>query len=78
MGHFQTNFLTSTPSFLSGASTVFNLAGRHFAYNQSKTPEEADSRAIRNDWRMIGKDLHECAKKVVTATNDGRPGKARN
>lgn len=54
-----TDILFSTPSFLSGAGTVINLAGNFYEFNISESEEEADCTAIRNDVDMIGQDMHE-------------------
>lgn len=53
----RTDFLFSTPSFLTGAGSIFNLAGNYYEYNLSSSGEEADSRAMQCDWAMVGNDL---------------------
>lgn len=55
--HFTTGFLFSTPSFLSGAGTVINLAGNYYKFNSSDSGTEADKVAIEHDFRMIGQDI---------------------
>jgi hypothetical protein len=42
---------------LAGAGTVFNLYGRNFDYNDCDSEIEADTRAIRNDWKMVAEDI---------------------
>lgn len=56
---FTTGFLFSTPSFLSGAGSVINLAGNFYEYNSCDTGFEADEMAIENDFRMIGQDIYD-------------------
>jgi hypothetical protein len=56
---FTTGFLFSSPSYLSGASTVINLAGNFYDYNSSDNEFEADEIAIENDFRMIGQDIYD-------------------
>jgi hypothetical protein len=46
-------------NFIIGAGSVFNLFGNFFDYNISETEQEADTRAIANDWKLIGQDLLE-------------------
>lgn len=54
---FLTDFLFSTPTFLSGAGTVMNLAGSYYKFNGSNTGLEADEIALRNDFNMIAQDI---------------------
>ena len=55
----RTDFLFASPSFLTGAGRVLDLGAslEHYSYNISLTPEEADSWALANDWRVVGQDL---------------------
>ncbi len=53
---FNTGYLFSTPSFLSGVGTVINLAGDFYEFNYS---ENADRDAIQNDFNMIGQDIND-------------------
>lgn len=53
----RTDFLFSTPSFLTGAGSIFNIRGNYFRFNTSSSPELADMRAIQSDWCMVGRDL---------------------
>lgn len=57
-----TDFLFSTPSFLSGAGTVFNVVGSYYFYNYSTSDFEADLRALKCDWEMVGKDMEVAIK----------------
>lgn len=47
-------FLFSMPTFLSGAAQVFDLGGTFPRYNSSRTPEEADARALLVDLACVG------------------------
>lgn len=66
---FNTGFLFSTPSFLSGAGTVINLAGNYYEYNVSASDCEADYNAIKNDFDMIGQDMNDVVKIVASDKN---------
>jgi hypothetical protein len=57
----HSDFLFAQPSFLTGAGRIGDLFGalRHFSYNPSVTPEQADKTAIAEDWRQVGDDLGE-------------------
>lgn len=59
MERFYTDFLVATPSYLTGAGTVINIGGNYYRYNRSATPAQADARAIRQDFAMIGQDVHD-------------------
>lgn len=53
----NTTFLFKVPNFLSGMSSVLDIAGVNFKFNTSKTVEDADFMALTSDWLIIGKDL---------------------
>ncbi|HWQ34367.1 MAG TPA: hypothetical protein VNQ79_16080 [Blastocatellia bacterium] len=59
MGKFNddTNFIFADPSFLAGFASVIDLGGALIEYNFSRSPQEADTRAIASDWVIIGKDI---------------------
>ncbi|HEY4500406.1 MAG TPA: hypothetical protein VJH25_01290 [Candidatus Paceibacterota bacterium] len=45
------------PSFTEGISRLLDLSGTLQEYNISKTEREADTKALKNDWYMVGNDL---------------------
>ncbi len=55
----RTDFLYPTPDFITGAGSVINIAGNYFTFNYSESDHEADCRAIRSDWEVIGHDITE-------------------
>lgn len=59
MNRFFTNFLTADSSFITGAGTVFNLAGSTYRFNTSRSSSAADAKAIFMDWAMTGQDLKD-------------------
>ena len=59
----MTDFLFATPSFISGMGRAIDLGGTMTVFNTSDTPEEADARAIFNDWLAVGNDMREAFKK---------------
>jgi hypothetical protein len=61
---FLTSFLFTTPSFLSGAGTVINLAGNYYKYNTSDSGLEADFNAIRCDFGIIEQDLEAALEEL--------------
>lgn len=62
---FTTDFLFTTPTYLTGASNVFNLAGNFYRYNGSESSQEADCKAIKNDFDVIGQDLNIATEKSL-------------
>lgn len=50
------SFLFVRPSFFEGIARVLDIGNTLFEYNQSFTPEQADSCAFWCDWRAIGED----------------------
>jgi hypothetical protein len=66
---YITDFLFATPNYLTGAGTVINLAGNYYAFNVSKTGEEADHRAIQNDFNMIGQDIFDVIEGMKSMDN---------
>ena len=37
--------------------SVFDLTGNYYSFNTSKTPEQADFKAIESDWGVVGDDI---------------------
>lgn len=63
----MTDFLFQKPSFLSGMARALDLGATFDAYNTSRTPTEADSIAMYNDFRSIGEDLRKAVAKEGAA-----------
>lgn len=61
----RTDFLIPERSFFTGFSSVFSIAGETTDFNRSKSGEEADYKAIKSDWEMIGQDFKKAIKKLV-------------
>ena len=53
----ETSYLFATPSFFGGMASVLDIGGTLLVYNQSSTPAEADTKAMKNDWKAVEKDL---------------------
>lgn len=56
---FYTTRLFARSSFISGLGTIFNIAGKFYRYNYSKSPEEADRKALISDWFAVGDDMRK-------------------
>jgi hypothetical protein len=53
----MTDFLFARPSFFEGMARIIDFGGTLTVFNTSRTPEEADARAMFEDWRAVGNDL---------------------
>lgn len=47
-----------------GAASAFNLSGRFYEYNSSPSAMIADSRAIGNDFSMVGQDIVDAVNQL--------------
>ena len=61
MNRLRTDFLFARPSFLSGMARVLDLFGVFDSYNESRSTEEADARAMYADWRVVGQDIYDAS-----------------
>jgi hypothetical protein len=52
-----TLFLMAEPGSLFGAARIGDLFGIFDQFNISRTPQEADGRALASDWIIIGDNL---------------------
>jgi len=59
---YCTDFLFSRTNYLIGAGSIIALMGNYYDFNYSKSSKDADIRAIRSDWRVIGNDLRGALK----------------
>lgn len=51
--------LFPSSSFLEGIARALDIGGTMTMYNGSSSEEEADNRAIKSDWDVVGKDLKD-------------------
>ncbi len=61
---YSSDFLFADTNFLIGMGSVLNLAGNYYEFASSVNEWEADAKALRNDWGMVGVDLKEASKKI--------------
>lgn len=60
-----TEYLFARPSFLSGAARVLDLGGTFDEYNTSRTGDDADARALSNDWIVVGEAMRDAIETVT-------------
>lgn len=63
-GSICTGFLFAQPSFASGLVRAIDLCGHFDRYNSSGSESEADERAIRVDWLVVGKDMNDAFERA--------------
>jgi hypothetical protein len=61
----DSGFLFAAPSFLQGLASALDLSGTLVEYNISKTPQDADVRAISSDWAVVGKDISTATENLA-------------
>lgn len=54
----ETTYLYARPSLIGGMAHVLDVGGTLQVFNVSDTSAKADTIALRNDWKAVGKDLH--------------------
>jgi hypothetical protein len=65
----RSDFLYADPSWWSGLARTLDISGTlgDHSYNESRSGEDADRRATKEDWYSVGDDLAhatECYSKV--------------
>jgi len=68
MGNVSTDFLTATPTFVTGMGSAVNLAGNFYGFNYSRSAQEADARALKADWKMVGQDISKTVSEAPQQT----------
>lgn len=59
MGYDESTLLFAKPSFVRGMGRAIDLGATRDVYNDSKSPKEADTKALRTDWVATGKDIRK-------------------
>jgi hypothetical protein len=55
----KSDFLVAAPSFAAGVGRLLDWYGSYDSYNVSRNGQEADSKAMFADWRIVGQDIHD-------------------
>ena len=63
----KSTFLFAMPSMVSGAARMFDFYGLYDRYNQSRNGDEADARAMFNDWSAVGDEINSAVKSLKDA-----------
>lgn len=60
---YRTNYLWGKTGFVVGIGGVFGIYGNYCMFNYSDTGVIADTKALENDWGVIGQDIHDAIDK---------------
>lgn len=58
----MTDFLFATPGFLAGMGAAIDIGGTMAMFNESPSPEFADSLALANDWAVVNRDIRKAVE----------------
>lgn len=61
--HHVKNYLFAEPSIIGGLSGVIDIGATLQQYNYSGSNNEADTKAILNDWLTVGDDIRSSIEK---------------
>jgi hypothetical protein len=64
----SSDFLFARPSFYSGLARLVDFGCTFDQYNSSRSPAEADVRALVSDWLSVGDDMQA----AIDAALDGK------
>ncbi|MEO2070790.1 MAG: hypothetical protein ABGW99_05565 [Zunongwangia sp.] len=62
----RTDFLIRKRNFWTGFSSVLDVFATKKKFNKSKSGKEADFKAIKSDWEMIGSDFKNAMRKIYS------------
>lgn len=66
----DTFHLFAIPTFFEGIGRVLDIGSSLEIYNISESPLEADTNAIKHDWKAVGKDLYSAIKQQASLLNE--------
>lgn len=61
----RTDFLFPKRNFWTGFSSILSIFGEEKKFNTSKSGKEADFKALKSDWEMIGDDIRKSMSKII-------------
>lgn len=61
----RTDFLLPKRNFWTGFSSVLSIFGDSNKFNTSESGEEADYKALKSDWEMIGEDFKKAMSEEI-------------
>lgn len=61
----RTDFLFPKRNFWTGLSSVIGITPNANKFNASKSDEDADFKAIKSDWNMVGGDIKKSILELI-------------
>ena len=65
--------LGARPSFLEGIARVVDIGNTLQTYNDSDSEQEADTKALRHDWQIVGEDIRQSISQYEHARRVAKP-----
>jgi|Laugrespbdmm15sn_2_1035079.scaffolds.fasta_scaffold241259_1 hypothetical protein len=63
---YTSTFLLPKTSFWTGVSSILNISGGNTSlFNSADSGEEADLKALRSDWGVVGQDFEMALEKAL-------------
>jgi hypothetical protein len=59
------DFLFAVPTFIRDMGRSIDLGDTMTSYNKSESPAEADMRALRNDWFVVGTEIRQATESLA-------------
>lgn len=67
------SILVARPTLLEGIARVMDIGNTLQAYNDSDSDQEADTKALKHDWRIVGDDLRGAISQYEHARRVTKP-----
>lgn len=68
----KSTFLFADPCLIYGVAHLLDFQGTFTQYNLSRTPSEADSKALFADWSSVGESLLDAMNTVEAERQGGK------
>jgi hypothetical protein len=66
----RSDFLFARPSFVEGLARMVDVSNSLNTYNVSRSGDEADARAIHQDWKALGHDIRVALEQLSSETRE--------
>ncbi len=64
MNEFRSDFLFPTEGLITGIGSVLDINGTYVQFNYSDSDQEADTKALRNDWENVAGHVSSAFEKI--------------
>lgn len=66
----QSDYLFARPSFVEGVARMLDVSSSMNTYNTFPTGDEADARAVYQDWRALAHDVRVALEQLRSETRE--------